>query len=85
MKRHKRRNKSKVETNQTSEELVYQTAEKLAADMGISFSEALGFTLGIENPTYGWEEDLSEEELQELINNSCGSISVDDEVPDSLF
>lgn len=85
MKRHKRRNKSKVETKQTSEELVYQTAEKLAADMGISFSEALGFTLGIENPTYGWEEDLSEEELQELINNSCGSISLDDEVPDSLF
>ena len=85
MKRHKHRNKSKVKSNLTREELVYQTAEELAADMGISFSEALGFTLGIENPTYGWEENLSEEELEELINNSCCSESEVDEESDSLF
>ena len=61
--------KKQKEPKLTREEMVYQAASDLAADIGMSYSEALGFFLGIENPYYGWEKELSEEEFQELINN----------------
>ncbi|UVV51650.1 hypothetical protein NXY15_15125 [Bacteroides thetaiotaomicron] len=44
----------------------------MQAEIGISYSEALGFTLGIKDVTYGWEEDYTEEEFQALIDHAVG-------------
>lgn len=54
------------------EEQIFQAARDLAAEIGISYSEALGFTLGIKDVTYGWEEDYTEEEFQALIDHAVG-------------
>ena len=51
---------------------IFQAARDLAAEIGISYSEALGFTLGIKDVTYGWEEDYTEEEFQALIDHAVG-------------
>lgn len=84
MKRKRNRKKLK-EPKLTREEMVYEAARTLAEDIGISFSEALGFTLGIENPTYGWENELSEEEFQELINNLHNPTEIKDYNEDLPF
>ena len=56
----------------SKEEQIFQAARDLAAEIGISYSEALGFTLGIKDVTYGWEEDYTEEEFQALIDHAVG-------------
>lgn len=56
----------------SKEEQIFQAARDLAADIGISYSEALGFTLDIKDVTYGWEDDYSEEEFQALIDHAAG-------------
>lgn len=84
MKRKRNRKKLK-EPKLTHEEMVYEAARNLAEDIGISFSEALGFTLGIENPTYGWEHELSEEEFRELINNPHNPSEIKDYNEDLPF
>ncbi len=66
----------------TPEEMVYQAARDLAADIGMSYSEALGFVLGIKNPCYGWENGLSEDEFQELVNNHLSTDNDVDDDPD---
>jgi len=85
MKHRKHKKKKSPEKELTREERVYEAARNLAEDVGMSFSEALGFTLGIENPTYGWENDLSEEEFQELINNPRDTYEIHDSNEDVLF
>lgn len=67
--KHKKKNTPKAEP-QTREEMIYNVARGLAADTGISFSEALGYTLGVHDVYYGWENDLTEEEFQKLIEDS---------------
>ena len=57
---------------ETKEKQIFQAARDLAAEIGISYSEALGFTLGIKDVTYGWEEDYTEEEFQALIDHAVG-------------
>ncbi len=56
----------------SKEEQIFQAARDLAAEIGISYSEALGFTLGIKDVTYGWEDDYTEEEFQALIDHAVG-------------
>jgi len=53
---------------QEQEQFIYGLAKDLSQDTGISYSEALGYVLGIKNPTYGWENDLTDEEFQALLN-----------------
>ena len=65
----------------TPEEMIYAAASDLAADMGISYSEALGFTLGIENPTHGWEKELTEDEFQDLIRKALNQNDWSDDLP----
>ena len=65
---HLRKLSKKKEKPLTHEEELYRVARELAADAGISFSEALGFVLGVKNPTYGWENEISQEEFQALLN-----------------
>lgn len=78
MKHHKSKKRRHKEPKLTREEIVYQTARELSADTGISYSEALGYTLGIENPYHGWENDLSDEEFQALIDNPYDIYEEDD-------
>ena len=49
--------------------MIYDVARGLAADTGISFSEALGYTLGVHDVFYGWENDLTPEEFQKLFED----------------
>ena len=51
--------------------------ESYTADIGISYSEALGFTLGIKDVTYGWEDDYTEEEFQALIDHAVEGTDYD--------
>lgn len=67
----KPRRGSNIREKQSREDIVYEEARHLASLSGISYSEALGFVLCIENPTYGWEQQISEEAFQELIEKSC--------------
>ena len=62
----------------SKEEQMFQAARDLAAEIGISYSEALGFTLGIKDVTYGWEDDYTEEEFQALIDHGVGDTDDDD-------
>ena len=62
----------------SKEEQVFQAARDLAAEIGISYSEALGFTLGIKDVTYGWEDDYTEEECQALMDHGVGDTDDDD-------
>lgn len=68
MSRNRHGHNKKKEKPLTHEEEFYRVARELAADAGISFSEALGFVLGVKNPTYGWENEISQEEFQALLN-----------------
>ena len=61
----------------SKEELIFQAARDLAADIGISYSEALGFTFGIKDVTYGWEDDYTEEEFQALIDHAVEGTDYD--------
>ena len=54
----------------TYEEMVYESARELAAMSGISYSEALGCILSVDEPYYGWENELTEEEWKELLEKS---------------
>jgi hypothetical protein len=65
---HRHNKKKEKQRPLTHEEELYRVAGELAADAGISFSEALGFVLGVKNPTYGWENEISQEEFQALLN-----------------
>lgn len=67
----------------THEEMVYDAANYLVEDVGMSFSEALGHVLGVPDPTYGWEWNLSEEELHALIEESFKDERPID--PDAIF
>ena len=62
----------RIYSNGETKEQIFQAARDLAAEIGISYSEALGFTLGIKDVTYGWEEDYTEEEFQALIDHAVG-------------
>lgn len=53
---------------------VFDSAQWLSESVGISFSEALGYVLGVKDVYYGWELNLSEEEFQALIDNSDAPI-----------
>ena len=64
MSRNRHGHNKKKEKPLTHEEELY----RVARDAGISFSEALGFVLGVKNPTYGWENEISQEEFQALLN-----------------
>ena len=64
----KKKHKKAKQLPLSKEEQIFQAARDLAAEIGISYSEALGFTLGIKDVTYGWEEDYTEEEFQALID-----------------
>lgn len=55
-------------------EMTFETAQWLVSCTGISYSEALGYVLGVKNPTYGWETELSEEEFNELLEKHDESI-----------
>lgn len=65
---HRHNKKKEKQRPLTHEEELCQVAGELAADTGISFSEALGFVLGVKNPTYGWENEISPEDFQALFN-----------------
>ena len=62
----KKKHKKAKQLPLSKEEQIFQ------AEIGISYSEALGFTLGIKDVTYGWEEDYTEEEFQALIDHAVG-------------
>ena len=66
----KKKHKKAKQLPLSKEEQIFQAARDLAAEIGISYSEALGFTLGIKDVTYGWEEDYTEEEFQALIDHA---------------
>ena len=68
----KKKHKKAKQLPLSKEEQIFQAARDLAAEIGISYSEALGFTLGIKDVTYGWEEDYTEEEFQALIDHAVG-------------
>jgi hypothetical protein len=51
----KKKHKKAKQLPLSKEEQIFQAARDLAAEIGISYSEALGFTLGIKDVTYGWE------------------------------
>ena len=68
----KKKHKKAKQLPLSKEEQIYQAARDLAAEIGISYSEALGFTLGIKDVTYGWEDDYTEEEFQALIDHAVG-------------
>lgn len=68
----KKKHKKAKQLPLSKEEQIFQAARDLAAEIGISYSEALGFTLGIKDVTYGWEEDYTEEEFQALIDHTVG-------------
>ena len=68
----KKKHKKAKQLPLSKEEQIFQAARDLAAEIGISYSEALGFTLGIKEVTYGWEGDYSEEEFQALIDHAAG-------------
>ena len=55
MGKHKKRHKSykAKDKPQTTEEIIYEVAGWLAEDIDISYSEALGYALGVEHPYYG--------------------------------
>ena len=55
----KKKHKKAKQLPLSKEEQIFQAARDLAAEIGISYSEALGFTLGIKDVTYGWEEDYT--------------------------
>lgn len=63
----KKKHKKAKQLPLSKEEQIFQAARDLAAEIGISYSEALGFTLGIKDVTYGWEE-----EFQALIDHAVG-------------
>ena len=65
----------------TPEEMIYAAADDLAGVMGISYSEALGVTLGVKNPTYGWENEISEAEFQDLIRKTLNQYDWSDDLP----
>ena len=50
----KKKHKKAKQLPLSKEEQIFQAARDLAAEIGISYSEALGFTLGIKDVTYGW-------------------------------
>lgn len=52
----KKKHKKAKQLPLSKEEQIFQAARDLAAEIGISYSEALGFTLGIKDVTYGWED-----------------------------
>ena len=68
----KKKHKKAKQLPLSKEEQIFQAARDLAAEIGISYSEALGFTLGIKDVTYGWEDDYTEEEFQALIDHAVG-------------
>ena len=68
----KKKHKKAKQLPLSKEQQIFQAARDLAAEIGISYSEALGFTLGIKDVTYGWEEDYTEEEFQALIDHAVG-------------
>ena len=68
----KKHKKAKQLPLSKEEQIFYKRQETFAAEIGISYSEALGFTLGIKDVTYGWEEDYTEEEFQALIDHAVG-------------
>ena len=72
----KKKHKKAKQLPLSKEEQIYQAARDLAAEIGISYSEALGFTLGIKDVTYGWEDDYTEEEFQALIDHAVGIRSI---------
>ena len=49
----KKKHKKAKQLPLSKEEQIFQAARDLAAEIGISYSEALGFTLGIKDVTYG--------------------------------
>ena len=60
----KKKHKKAKQLPLSKEEQIFQAARDLAAEIGISYSEALGFTLGI--------KDYTEEEFQALIDHAVG-------------
>lgn len=65
--------RKKLSEKEQFKESIYKMASWLAADTGCSFSVALGCYLGVENPTYGWEDNLSEEEFEALFDRLLDS------------
>ena len=68
----KKKHKKAKQLSLSKEEQIFQAARDLAADIGISYSEALGVNLGIKDVTYRWEDDYTQEEFQALIDHAAG-------------